>query len=294
MRTFRAACPAAIPGTCPCAPSCTPLVDDLDLFGGLHSFDGAYGKAADWRGINEAILCECLRPERLACTFSVPDKNCFVLCLRPSDSPFEPPPGRAFPLTKGVRRWGKAHWVCEPGLPMDAEALRALRSRDQEWSDVASAISLEYSYAHQKAGKDMPSPVDGMDEELDHGAPTGPSAATSEDHGSSLPKVMLTRQQAMDMQLELLSRFEDPMFQRELHVAWDAAEGDLLKQMEARMKVCLTVQADVIPKYGFEPSRQGVAQSVYSVRALFLEDWDMMNVSDRLCFLVDPPRQRQG
>eukprot|EP00747_Dinoflagellata_sp_TGD_P218796 gnl/TRDRNA2_/TRDRNA2_90998_c0_seq1.p1 gnl/TRDRNA2_/TRDRNA2_90998_c0~~gnl/TRDRNA2_/TRDRNA2_90998_c0_seq1.p1 ORF type:complete len:492 (+),score=69.59 gnl/TRDRNA2_/TRDRNA2_90998_c0_seq1:46-1521(+) len=72
----------------------------------------------------------------------------------------------------------------------------------------------------------------------------------------------LTREQCVEMEKELIKAYSSESFQEKLHKAWHAVEDDFLAQARVRQEVCLPVQAPIIAKYGFEPSKKGVQQSV--------------------------------
>jgi len=101
----------------------------------------------------------------------------------------------------------------------------------------------------------------------------------------------LTREQALELEDELILAYWKEEFQTELHEAWDAADGDELGQVQARANVCLPVQIPVIVKYGFAASRIGVTQSVRAF-ARFDMEVEFVLRSRVFGWLVNPDVQR--
>lgn len=104
----------------------------------------------------------------------------------------------------------------------------------------------------------------------------------------SRPKVVLTRAQANEMQEELIARFGEADFQNRLRSTLEGAGTDPMLVLKPRMELLLPVQTAVISKYGFDASRKGVAQSVFSVRSLFGDDEELMSRAEFLQTLVNP------
>lgn len=100
----------------------------------------------------------------------------------------------------------------------------------------------------------------------------------------------LTLQDCMLLEDELIAEYDKPEFQRRFCEAWAKADGDGVRQREARVLMCLPVQIKVIQKYGFEPSLKGVQQSVRAFQP-FDEFPQLMQRSDLMTWLVNPSRQ---
>merc|ERR1712232_1346914 len=75
-------------------------------------------------------------------------------------------------------------------------------------------------------------------------------------------EVRLSREEVIRMQIGLLDAFSQEEFQKRLHTAWDAAEGDPVKQVNERRRVCLEIQGPLIARFGFEQSWAGLMKSV--------------------------------
>mmetsp|Transcript_57207 Transcript_57207/g.114693 ORF Transcript_57207/g.114693 Transcript_57207/m.114693 type:complete len:520 (-) Transcript_57207:157-1716(-) len=107
------------------------------------------------------------------------------------------------------------------------------------------------------------------------------------------PKGMptLTREQLISLEDEMIEAYRDPEFQKRLHAAWDAAQGDNRAQIKARQEVCLPAQLAVITKYGFEASMRGVNHSV-SMYTKLKSDADFAFRGETLNWLIHPGLQR--
>mmetsp|Transcript_4421 Transcript_4421/g.14180 ORF Transcript_4421/g.14180 Transcript_4421/m.14180 type:complete len:593 (+) Transcript_4421:106-1884(+) len=102
---------------------------------------------------------------------------------------------------------------------------------------------------------------------------------------------VLTKEQSILLEHEILRLYSDEDFQRNLHDLWDKAGSDLLKQGRARQEACLPAQLKVIPKYGFEESKRGVVQSVRAFE-VFNMDPDEAARSQFMQYLINPGYQR--
>merc|ERR1712039_1137443 len=72
----------------------------------------------------------------------------------------------------------------------------------------------------------------------------------------------------------------------------EAAAGDPVKQVRERQRVCLEVQGSILPKFGFEPTYQGVYMSTAIWRLHFVPAaQDIFSVSLLLGWLGDPAQQ---
>lgn len=95
---------------------------------------------------------------------------------------------------------------------------------------------------------DAPAPVP----QLDRARPAGDGEG----------KPILTKDQALRLQRELLRAFEDPAFQQKLR----ALAGQPAKKRQA---LILSVQKEVLPKYGFEGSLKGVFFMLKAMEAFY-------------------------
>lgn len=103
----------------------------------------------------------------------------------------------------------------------------------------------------------------------------------------------LSVREALDLEEELIAEFRRPEFQASLHAAWFAAGDSLEQKLQARQAVCLPVQIPVVERYGFEPSRRGVALSVQAYAPL-MKHPEVARKSRTVELLVDPDRQREA
>lgn len=104
----------------------------------------------------------------------------------------------------------------------------------------------------------------------------------------------LTRDQAWQLQEELINGYTQKEFQRKLHQTWFAAE-DQVSKIKVRQQLCLEVQGPVISKYGFDASRAGVAKSVLAFRRKELEeDVEISQRNFLLGWLTDPETQTKN
>lgn len=92
------------------------------------------------------------------------------------------------------------------------------------------------------------------------------------------------------MQDMLIEEYKKEEFQDKLHEAWAAAGADELKQLKARQEVCLPIQGPIIQKFGFEPTRKGVSQSVTAFKP-FNYHPDVTDRNMTMQYLVNPPQQ---
>mmetsp|Transcript_178807 Transcript_178807/g.435024 ORF Transcript_178807/g.435024 Transcript_178807/m.435024 type:complete len:536 (+) Transcript_178807:3-1610(+) len=62
------------------------------------------------------------------------------------------------------------------------------------------------------------------------------------------------------MQDELIDGFARGEFQEELHRRWAEAGEDIVAQAKVRQEVCMSIQAPILPKYGFEATPKGLME----------------------------------
>lgn len=68
----------------------------------------------------------------------------------------------------------------------------------------------------------------------------------------------MTRQQALALQHDLYIGFLDPIFQRKLNILESTHQRGSTEHVKARQKLMLSVQAKILPRYGFEGSLAGL------------------------------------
>jgi len=107
---------------------------------------------------------------------------------------------------------------------------------------------------------------------------------------------LLTKAQAMDLQLELYEGFKDEDFQEELRLlereAPHMSRTDFIK---ARQELFFAVQCQVLPRYGFEDTQEGVYKMMAAMGP-FLNDPDFVKMAEKVNEVVgvNNPRERWG
>jgi len=99
----------------------------------------------------------------------------------------------------------------------------------------------------------------------------------------------LSNEDAKRMLLELSSRYEAPDFQRKMVDAFrrHMMDNDDVALMKSRRMICFPIQADVLPKYGFEPTTRGVAMATALVSSLeFNRDAEVWGLNQRVVYLT--------
>ena len=136
------------------------VIDDMDLFSKVNSFEMVSGKtgksrgerASDWRAISCQSICRCFAPQRVQRSFPSRSGNRYILCLGATTSgkDSEPPQLNTACLTYGAacpdlawRSYGASHWLSVPGHPLSLEGLRHLRAEGPWWSSIADAMEHE-------------------------------------------------------------------------------------------------------------------------------------------------------
>uniref|UniRef100_A0A6T1E7A2 Glycosyltransferase 2-like domain-containing protein n=1 Tax=Alexandrium monilatum TaxID=311494 RepID=A0A6T1E7A2_9DINO len=72
----------------------------------------------------------------------------------------------------------------------------------------------------------------------------------------------LTCSEALDMQDALIGAYKTEDFQEKLRRIWSQTGGDRVLRYKLRQDLCLPIQGPIVARFGFEPSRLGVAQCV--------------------------------
>jgi len=83
-------------------------------------------------------------------------------------------------------------------------------------------------------------------------------------------KPKLSKEDALSILHEFCTRYQDAKFQAKMIEAYKQymMTNDDIALMKARQLICLPIQMDVLPKYGYEPTRRGVAQATAFLTSL--------------------------
>eukprot|EP00747_Dinoflagellata_sp_TGD_P072952 gnl/TRDRNA2_/TRDRNA2_157692_c0_seq1.p1 gnl/TRDRNA2_/TRDRNA2_157692_c0~~gnl/TRDRNA2_/TRDRNA2_157692_c0_seq1.p1 ORF type:complete len:744 (-),score=123.91 gnl/TRDRNA2_/TRDRNA2_157692_c0_seq1:76-2250(-) len=101
---------------------------------------------------------------------------------------------------------------------------------------------------------------------------------------------VLSSQDVANMQDELICVYRREDFQNWLRQAWDQAEEDPYQQKKARTETCFPIQCKIVSKYGFPPTRRGIAQSDQAVMPYAAEPAIAKRIRT-LEYLTDPGAQ---
>lgn len=103
--------------------------------------------------------------------------------------------------------------------------------------------------------------------------------AEAPDKKPSKPK--LSTEQTMSMLREFVEKYQHPKFQAKMVDAFRQymMTNDDVALMKARQLICLPIQMDIIPKYGFEATRRGVAQATSVMQSLKEQEANDLNAS---------------
>ena len=82
------------------------------------------------------------------------------------------------------------------------------------------------------------------------------------------PGLSLTKERAMALQVELMAQYSAPTFQNQLHALTRTHEPGSSKFRSGLCKLVRRVQLDVIPRYGFSASDEGVESMLVLFRSL--------------------------
>jgi len=161
-------------------------------------------------------------------------------------------------------------------------------------SEPAAPDSTKWT-PHLKAGVAFPwmSPHVEAESHEDAGTVNSPAEPPTSD-----PRTWMDVQNEMSiikglrMQKELITEYSMELFQEKLHEAWKATAHSTCKQKQARVAVCLEVQARVLPKYGFPATRKGVQMTEIAFAEGGLTKSLMVNKNSvRMEWLTNPALQ---
>ena len=85
---------------------------------------------------------------------------------------------------------------------------------------------------------------------------------------SKMASPSLTKEQAVEVQMELMAQYGAPTFQNQLHALGRTHEPGSSKFRSGLCKMVRRVQLDVIPRYGFSASDEGVESMLVLFRSL--------------------------
>mmetsp|Transcript_130148 Transcript_130148/g.324496 ORF Transcript_130148/g.324496 Transcript_130148/m.324496 type:complete len:222 (+) Transcript_130148:55-720(+) len=103
---------------------------------------------------------------------------------------------------------------------------------------------------------------------------------------------VLTVDQGRGMLSDFLEAYKASDFQLKLHLATKAAAGDPVEEIKARQELCLPIQLPILEKYGFEPSKKGLRDSIAATTALGSQYTDDMNrMHFQLQWIINPNLQ---
>ncbi|CAJ1335041.1 unnamed protein product [Effrenium voratum] len=286
--------------------ACLIIIDDLDLFAKVNSFEAINQQtgtssgyhSADWRPITcESIKMHCTR--RAVGCFQLGDR--FVIMLRcegglsaASHADVKPSLDTAaavcpdLVLRSRLGAQGKNLWISTPGLRLQASSLDRVRSQGKWWQRIADAMEREYSNTLGSASTKFKDLQDQMERER---AKTAKLCKESVDNN-------LTHQQCVALHDDLIEAFMAEAFQDKLTAAWTAAGGNKAKEQKAKRETCLPLQLPVMEKFGFEASEKGVFACLWSIRTTFFNfkkieemDQELLAKATLLDFLVSPDKQ---
>eukprot|EP00913_Durusdinium_trenchii_P024243 g22762.t1 len=95
----------------------------------------------------------------------------------------------------------------------------------------------------------------------------------------------LTPARARAMMADLLAGFSSKSFQRKLDVLISAQVGQIpqdLLHVPGRVELALSVQREVLPRYGFDGSEHGVAQMLEAIQPLLAKDSRLVEQSEAI------------
>lgn len=132
----------------------------------------------------------------------------------------------------------------------------------------------------------------------DRNKPCGMLPGMIKGHAALNPDGTMKAGPCLELQETLISHYKTEEFQKKLYAGWYATD-DLSQRHKWRQHVCLTIQRDVLPQFGFEGTRAGVFASGLSCNTSrdiqgsalqvdigqngFMMDW-----------LVNPDKQESG
>ena len=138
------------------------VIDDMDLFNKMNSFEMVSGKSgkscgsrtSDWRSINCESISKCFTADRVQCSFPTASGDRFILCLRAAPGGMDCESSQTsvcgttygavcLDLTWRMSDRGASHWLSVPGHPLDMEGIKRLRSHGAWWCRIADAMERE-------------------------------------------------------------------------------------------------------------------------------------------------------
>lgn len=125
----------------------------------------------------------------------------------------------------------------------------------------------------------------------------GSSKATP---AQAAPPPRLTLEDAVAMLDELIGEYKSEEFQTALHTAWEEegawepGKSMAAKQIRARRKATFPPQCRVLPRFGFEASERGVAESYWAVVKDYEDDPGVRWRNVLIGWLTNPPAQKLG
>uniref|UniRef100_A0A7S4S235 Protein C10 n=1 Tax=Alexandrium monilatum TaxID=311494 RepID=A0A7S4S235_9DINO len=104
----------------------------------------------------------------------------------------------------------------------------------------------------------------------------------------------LTRTQAIEIHNALIKAYTSPDFQQQLREAFEKAGKDERAQAASRQQLCFPIQAPVVTRYGFEPTRAGVFRCSRALETPeMMADPEVKKGNSILKWLVDPDSQKR-
>lgn len=103
----------------------------------------------------------------------------------------------------------------------------------------------------------------------------------------------LSLEDCIKMEDGLIKGYLTEEFQTRIWEAWKAHGDDAVAMAKAKQGVCLEVQGPVIEKFGFEPSRAGVMESVKAFTPEINDHPEVAWRSTFMAYLVDPSQQQK-
>lgn len=113
---------------------------------------------------------------------------------------------------------------------------------------------------------------------------------------ASEPKtIVLSKAQAIEINHLLAKEFSTADFQGKLREAFEKAGNSERMQGQARHQVCFPVQAPIVKRFGFEPTRAGVMRCQLALETEDLQaNPEVRKGTMLLRWLTDPSRQKLG
>lgn len=101
--------------------------------------------------------------------------------------------------------------------------------------------------------------------------------------------VVLTLEQCDEMERTLMEEYKKASFQQELRVIWDMTKNDEIKRIVMRQAATFPIQMKVLPKFGFEASKEGIKASMRAVMGA--KNGELDDNHWKLTWLVTPDEQ---